>query len=370
MANNVFANNNEVACKAASGKTIAALPDTCFTPPECPATPPGVPIPYPNTGMASDTIKGSKTVKISDKEVGLKNKSYFKTSYGDEAGCATKKGIITSKNKGKVYFQSWSSDVKFEGKNAVRHLDMTTNNHASGPGDTPPWPYVDSMTMSTEHPCVEDQIKEMMACQDYKPNGEKDACAEAKLGEKPGRKYDTEMALPSGIAKDNVDALWDADRASANDCIAARRCELQPYDSKKTGCCPGQTPHHLVEASSFFKAGVGNGRGGKEKGVASIALNGIDVTSDDGYKEGDAPCVCAEGPTQNVGTHGIMHTLQSTKNMEITATSSMDYDGGSTASNVRKTTYKDAKGNATEAMATAFPNANCNPECIEKQLDN
>jgi hypothetical protein len=36
--------------------------------------------------MAKDTSSGSKKVKISGKEVMLKNKSYFKTSMGDEAG--------------------------------------------------------------------------------------------------------------------------------------------------------------------------------------------------------------------------------------------------------------------------------------------
>jgi hypothetical protein len=44
-------------------------------------------------------------------------------------------------------------DVKIEGQNAVRHLDLTTNNHASTPGDTPPWPYADAMMVSTGDPC-------------------------------------------------------------------------------------------------------------------------------------------------------------------------------------------------------------------------
>ena len=35
---------------------------------------------------------------------------------------------------GKVYFNAWSMDVKVEGENVVRHLDMTTHNHGSGPG--------------------------------------------------------------------------------------------------------------------------------------------------------------------------------------------------------------------------------------------
>jgi len=131
MANDVFANGREISCKKADGKTICEFPDVCFTPPENPATPPGVPVPYPNTAYAKDTTSGSKNVKISGQEVMLKNKSYFKTSTGDEAGSAAKKGVITSTNKGKAYFISWSLDVKVEGENVVRHLDMTTNNHAS-----------------------------------------------------------------------------------------------------------------------------------------------------------------------------------------------------------------------------------------------
>src|SRR5689334_22845261 len=116
----VYANGRTIACKAADGKTIAAFPDVCFTPPLTPATPPGVPIPYPNTGFASDTTEGSKTVQISGKEVVLKDKSYFKTSTGDEAGNAPKKGVVTSQIKGRVNFSSWSMDVKFEGENVPR----------------------------------------------------------------------------------------------------------------------------------------------------------------------------------------------------------------------------------------------------------
>ena len=145
MANNVFANGREISCKKADGKSICAFPDVCFTPPENPTTPPGVPVPYPNTGMAKDTAKGSKKVKISGNEIILKNKSHFKKSYGDEAGSTTKKGIITSNNRGKVYFNAWSMDVKFEGKNVVRHFDLTTHNHRSFPGNTPTWPYLDTL---------------------------------------------------------------------------------------------------------------------------------------------------------------------------------------------------------------------------------
>lgn len=147
MANEVYANGMEVSCKAGAGKTICAFPDVCFTPPMTPATPPGVPIPYPNTGMASDCTDGSSSVAISGQEVMLKNTSYFKRSTGDEAGSAPKKGVITSQIMGKVYFNAWSMDVKIEGENVVRHFDLTTHNHASLPGQTPPLPHTDNLVV-------------------------------------------------------------------------------------------------------------------------------------------------------------------------------------------------------------------------------
>jgi uncharacterized Zn-binding protein involved in type VI secretion len=175
VGNDVFANGRELACKSGSGKSICAFPDVCMTPPENPATPPGVPVPYPNTGMASDTTSGSQTVKISGKEVMLKNKSYFKSSTGDEAGAAAKKGLVSSVNRGKVYFAAWSMDVKIEGENAVRHLDMTTHNHGSAP-QTPPWPFADSAAVSPGGVCHD---MEHLKLSPYKdkcppgPNGEK-----------------------------------------------------------------------------------------------------------------------------------------------------------------------------------------------------
>ena len=71
----VFANGLEISGKAVNAKTIAAMPDVCFTPPENPATPPGVPVPYPSFGMASDAENGTGTVFIGGKTVNIKNKS-------------------------------------------------------------------------------------------------------------------------------------------------------------------------------------------------------------------------------------------------------------------------------------------------------
>lgn len=135
----VFANGLEISGKAVSAKTIAAFPDTCFTPPENPATPPGVPVPYPSFGMAGDTDKGTGTVKIAGQTVNIKNLSYLTGTKGTEAGCAAKKGIITSKNTGKEYFNSWSPDVKFDGEPVIRMSDLATNNHGSPVANTCPW---------------------------------------------------------------------------------------------------------------------------------------------------------------------------------------------------------------------------------------
>ena len=341
MGNNVFANGREISCKAASGKTICAMPDVCFTPPENPATPPGVPIPYPNTGMASDTTDGSKNVKIADKEVGLKNKSFFKKSTGDEAGSAAKKGVITSKNTGKVFFESWSMDVKIEGQNAVRHLDMTTNNHASTPGDTPTWPYLDQMAISLDNPCIADMKKEYEKCKEFEPH--------KKGGGSP--------CPPDGKpTKHTADAL--ADKTAADECLAARRCQLVPYSpsGNQPGCCPGQTGHHLVEASSFFNRGRG---GKKSKGIAGT----------EGYNTGKAPCICVEGTSQWHGTHGIMHTLQSTAALDSgIVIKKLKLEDGSDASLIA-TNYGDAKDQGVKAAMKTFPESGCNEDCLKKQLD-
>lgn len=129
MGGPVFANGMEVSSKSMGGKSIAQFPDVCFTPPQTPATPPGVPIPYPNTSASGDTTAGSTSVKIGGEEVTLKDASNFKSSNGDEAGSAPKKGLASSTNGGATFFIAWSMDVLVEGENVVRNLDMTTHNH-------------------------------------------------------------------------------------------------------------------------------------------------------------------------------------------------------------------------------------------------
>jgi hypothetical protein len=161
--NEVFANGLEVACKVADGKSVACFPDPCWSPPPPPAGP--VVIPYPNTAFAKDLANASKTVFISGKPVAQKNKSYFKTSTGNEpATRAFPMGVITHTIKGKAYFTSWSMDVKVEGFNVCRHMDMMTHNHASRPGNTPPWLYLDSGTNTIKRACTSEQNNAKKQC--------------------------------------------------------------------------------------------------------------------------------------------------------------------------------------------------------------
>ncbi|MFQ5650080.1 MAG: PAAR-like domain-containing protein, partial [bacterium] len=138
-----------------------AFPDVCLSPPSPPAGP--IPIPYPDTSFSKDMKNGSRTVKIKGKEIMLKDKSFYKTSpLGDEA--ATKslgQGVITHTITGKTYFVMWSMDVKIEGQNVDRHIDMTTSNHASPMANAAvPGPNVAAMLMAS----IEDDLDKCVCC--------------------------------------------------------------------------------------------------------------------------------------------------------------------------------------------------------------
>lgn len=339
MSNQVFANMMEIACKAAAGKSICAFPDVCFTPPQTPATPPGVPIPYPNTGMASDTTDGSASVTISGKEVMLKNKSYFRKSTGDEAGCAPKKGVVTSKITGKVYFNAWSMDVKVEGENVVRNLDLTTHNHGSVPGNSPTWPYLDDMSGPERIRACGDEMKAVeAACPNCKTNAH------------------AEDDCPKVYANSSKNAGYRDD-----DCVSAKRCMLVPYsrqNNKKGGCCPGQTAHHIVPKHHFPAADF------------------------PGYDQGSAPCVCAEGhswhrkcaaPFNNADkTHPDMHDIQDGFERGcINAVSSALAAGKDTKGRTADTAmnFSNARDKAVDAHEQVFPESDCSPGCLEAQIN-
>ncbi|WP_083246836.1 DUF4150 domain-containing protein [Mesorhizobium sp. SEMIA 3007] len=199
----VFANGLEVACKAQSNQVIAAFPDVCFTPPENPATPPGIPVPYPSFGMDSDTESGTGTVKIGGQNVTQKNKSYYSKTTGTEAGCAAKKNIITSVNRGKEYAHAWSGNVKMDGEPISRFTDISSNDHASPIGGTPPYPKVG------------------------KPKPAKFNCAKLKI--KPYNK----LKCPPGYEKEHTVEVQFFTAGGVRD-MTLKCCEK--YDDKKAPC--------------------------------------------------------------------------------------------------------------------------------------
>jgi hypothetical protein len=116
----VFANGRGVVHASSGGMSIV-FPDVCNTP--SPAGP--IPIPYPNTGSASDTAKGPRDVTTDGSMPMTKDAEYSRSS-GDEAGTAG--GVVSGVNMGACEFMSYSFDVKFEGKNVCRLGDPLFHN--------------------------------------------------------------------------------------------------------------------------------------------------------------------------------------------------------------------------------------------------
>ena len=134
--------NNLSVIHAESNGISIAFPDVCITP--SPGGP--VPIPYPNIARSGDMKKGTKKVKTDGKSVCVKD-SYFCTSSGDEAGSAGG-GVVSNKIKGKAEFVNFSMDVKFEGKNVCRALDLMVHNGKN----TPPMPVLQPPVISVSLP--------------------------------------------------------------------------------------------------------------------------------------------------------------------------------------------------------------------------
>jgi hypothetical protein len=275
-------------------------------------------------------------VKVSNQEVMLKNKSYFKKSTGDEAGSAPKKGFVNSTNRGKVYFTSWSMDVKFENENVVRHLDLTTHNHASTPANASiPWPHIETTKTGAAKQCKGEVKREQAACKDFKKQGTKNVCAAAGLNIsiKKVRKGGGDWAKVTKKAM--------AQKTAAAKCLRARRCRLVPYSSKKDGvegCCPSQTADHLIPKSSFYQDSVS----------AKLKLPGWKK-----YKPGAAPCMCAEGPSNNEGSHGLRHSAHMLH--------------GPAAGT--KQTFKQAVNTAVKSTQAVFKGSNCSNACLKAQLE-
>ena len=108
-----------------------AFPDVCKTP----AAPSPIPLPYPNIAMCSNAADTASTVKADGNPIMIKTSKYAMSS-GDEAGSLM--GVVSNKIKGSANPQSFSMDVKADGSNVFRQLDMMLQNGGSMPVNTIP----------------------------------------------------------------------------------------------------------------------------------------------------------------------------------------------------------------------------------------
>ena len=149
MGDSVFVNGRAVVHKGSGGQSIAA-PDVCLCPPGPPAGP--VPVPLVNTVVAADMDGGTQTVLVEGNPQGTRN-SFFEESTGNEVAQATGGGVMTGVVQGQAKFGfGYSRNVIVEGEPAVRHLNPLTHNHAGPVANTPPAPWIS--TMSSDVPRI------------------------------------------------------------------------------------------------------------------------------------------------------------------------------------------------------------------------
>lgn len=117
MAQTTFANSRGIVHKSSGGLSIV-FPDVC-------KLPNGVPVPFPNTGKASDTSKGPKTV-FTDGQMPMVSDAQYSKSTGDEPGKGG--GVVSQVNRDVCEFVSYSFDVKFEDRNVCRLGDTLLQN--------------------------------------------------------------------------------------------------------------------------------------------------------------------------------------------------------------------------------------------------
>jgi uncharacterized Zn-binding protein involved in type VI secretion len=139
----VFINGRAAIYKGCKGQAVA-FPDVCLCPPGPPSGP--IPVPLPNTVVAADLDGCAATVTIEGQPV-AHLRSFFAKSTGNEVSRSTGGGVVSHATQGMAYFQTGSPDVLVESQPAVRHGDLITCNHlALMPANTPPTPWMSTMT--------------------------------------------------------------------------------------------------------------------------------------------------------------------------------------------------------------------------------
>jgi len=121
MPSKVVVNMMALSHKGSNGICIATIPDVCKTP--SPAGP--IPIPYPNIAQSSSLSDGTTTVKAEGKMAAIKGSKYAQSN-GDNAGTAG--GVVSSSFMKEAEWILYSFDVKMDGANACRLMDMMSCN--------------------------------------------------------------------------------------------------------------------------------------------------------------------------------------------------------------------------------------------------
>ena len=128
---------------------------------------------------------------------------------------------------GKTYCVSWSMDVKFEGENVDRHMDMTTSNHmcAPQPPGTPPA----SMTVGAVKPVIPGQMYSDQTCTDKERDdlhddiNRKKKIKKVQVPERPPTDAQKKGIVCSGLTqrKADTEALLAARQKLQDECFAA-----------------------------------------------------------------------------------------------------------------------------------------------------
>jgi hypothetical protein len=101
--------------------------------------------------VAADLDNCAAHVTIAGNPVAHRD-SHFKKSTGNEVSRPTGGGVVSHAVQGKAVFRSYSPNVFIEGKPAVRHADLLTQNHTGQTGNTPPSVWMSSVDLSKPQP--------------------------------------------------------------------------------------------------------------------------------------------------------------------------------------------------------------------------
>jgi len=235
-----------------------------------------------------------------------------------------------------VYFIKWSMDVKFEGENVDRHLDMTTDNHNSpNANEAVPWIYTDSAYLKNiPAECHANFEKARTACRDEQGPQPPDRCSQA--------------------------------------CEEAQVCVLIKKSNDKSQCCaPNTTGHHLIE-DQWVKENPNFPWYSSDRGSPDpltrvpSELPGRARSEDPADADiDDAPTVCAN-PSRTVGTaHRDLHDVQGV----IVEQFQDDGPRAALGQPSNGFNYGQAKESVVMAHTAAFPDSNCSQNCIKHQLD-